>query len=88
MNSSICCFISLPKVLFVAADNAGMNKIQAQTLLESADALAVADVVIQYGHYDADSKAHGDVYWRTFIHKLAQEAPNWKLPDLMQLAHS
>jgi len=65
-----------------------MNKIHAQTLLESADALAVADVVIQYGHYDADSKAHGAVYMRTFIHKIAQEAPDWKLGDLMALAHS
>ncbi|BCQ23111.1 hypothetical protein NK8_12360 [Caballeronia sp. NK8] len=65
-----------------------MNKIQAQTLLESADAVATADVVNQFGHYDDDSKEHGDVYWRAFVHKLAEKAPNWKLPDLMALAHS
>ncbi|WP_250500556.1 hypothetical protein [Caballeronia sp. GAWG1-5s-s] len=88
MNSSISCCTSIPKVLLAWADNAGMNKIKAQTLLNSADALAVADVVIQYGHYDADSKAHGEVYMRTFIHKVAQEAPDWKLGDLMALAHS
>ncbi len=65
-----------------------MNKIQAQTLLESADAVATADVFKQFGHYDADSNAHGAVYMRTFIHKIAQEAPDWKLGDLMALAHS
>lgn len=65
-----------------------MNKIQAQTLLESADAAAMADVSTKYGYYDPDSKEHGDVYWRTFIHKLAQQAPHMKLPDLMELTHS
>lgn len=88
MKSSICCCTSIPKVLLAWADNAGMNKIKAQTLLESADDVATADVVNKFGHYDDDSKEHGDVYWRAFIHKVAQEAPDWKLPDLMALAHS
>ncbi|VXB23322.1 conserved hypothetical protein [Burkholderia sp. 8Y] len=65
-----------------------MNKIQAQTLLEFADASAMADVATKFGFYDPDSEEHGDVYWRTFIHKVAEKAPDWKLPDLMALAHS
>lgn len=65
-----------------------MNKIQAQTILDFADAVAMADVATRYGEYDPFSKEHGDLYWRSFIHQLAERAPYMKLPDIMALAES
>ncbi|SAK88802.1 hypothetical protein AWB77_04822 [Caballeronia fortuita] len=85
MNSSICWYISLPKVLSVAADNAGMNKNEAQTLIDSIDAAAVAIVTAKFGYYDDLDREHGDVYCTATVALLAEHDPNLRLPDLWRL---
>lgn len=65
-----------------------MNKLQAQTLLDFADAVAMADVAIRYGGYDPFNKDQGDLYWRSFIGTIVERAPYMTLPDIMALAES
>lgn len=85
MNSSICCCISLSKVLSIAADNAGMNRDQAQALIDSIDAAAVAIVTAKFGHYDDLDSEHGDVYYKATVALLADHDPNLYLPDLWKI---
>ncbi|MDR5762864.1 MULTISPECIES: hypothetical protein [unclassified Caballeronia] len=65
-----------------------MNKLQAQALLDFADAVAMADVATRYGSYDPFRTDHGDLYWKSFIGQLAEQAPYMGLPDIMALAES
>jgi hypothetical protein len=62
-----------------------MNRDQAQSLIDSIDAAAVAIVTAKFGDYDDLDREHGDAYYKTTVALLAEHDPNLHLPDLWKI---